>query len=46
MAASGKPAGFYDDSDEDGFMFGDEDYTDVNLDNAVIPLSVARMCPL
>ena len=45
MAVSGKPAGFYDDSDEDGFMFGDEDYTDVKLDNAVIPLSVARMCP-
>lgn len=37
MAASVKPAGFYDDSDEDaGFMFGDEDYETVNLENAVI----------
>ena len=44
MAASAKPAGYYDDSDEDGFMFGDEDYADVKSDNAVIPLCFTTMC--
>ncbi|KAK7101388.1 ankyrin repeat, SAM and basic leucine zipper domain-containing protein 1-like [Littorina saxatilis] len=33
MAASGKPAGFEDSDDEDGFMFGDEDYSAYSSEN-------------
>ena len=39
MAANFKPAGYYDDSDDDEqFLFGDEDYSAVNSENGVIYL--------